>query len=341
MPATVSREPHVSPLGLERGISLTLHDRHGSRAIAWDAVGELEWSDFALVLGAGGATGLSFEAGCLLALATDHRVRVGDATALVGTSAGSIAASLIALGFDALDLAAVVSEVHHYVDPALAAMQVRMEGELPALPGLVHLLRRPTVGSAVTGMGLVLRRRFTAALANAIRHGDFDLAPQLRFLEDVAWPEPEGRLRVCATQAANGRRSVLSSRSGVPLIDAVAASCAVPGVMRPVTVEGQLHLDGGLVSPTNADVLESSQHGAVVVISPMSGRHSTTAVGRVSSAHARRRLAWELKRLRLRQPVFVIEPAHDLSALVVDDAFDTQRTRPILTASYLGASQQP
>jgi len=301
-------------------------------------VGELDWSDFALVLGAGGATGLSFEAGCLLALATDHRVRVGDAASLVGTSAGSIAASLIALGFDAMDLAAVVSEVHQYVDPALASMRVRMEGEIPAVPGLVHLLRRPSVGSAVTGMGLVLRRRFTAALANALRHGDFDLAPQLRFLDAVEWPEPNGRLRVCATHAASGGRRVFSASSEVRLIDAVAASCAVPGVMRAVTVEGRSHLDGGLVSPTNADLLDDSHHGLIAVVSPMSGRHSTSAVGRVSSAHARRRLAWELKRLRSRQPVLVIEPADHLSAMIVDAALDTERTRQILTASFLGVS---
>jgi predicted acylesterase/phospholipase RssA len=162
----------------------------------------------------------------------------------------------------------------------------------------------------------------------------------LRFLEAVEWPEPDGRLRVCAAQAATGRRSVFSASSGAPLIDAVAASCAVPGVMRPVPIAGRLHLDGGLVSPTNADVLDDARHGLIAVVSPMSGRHSNSAVGRVSSAHARRRLGWELKRLRRRQPVLVIEPTHDLSALVVDAALDTEHTRQILTASFLGASHQ-
>jgi NTE family protein len=110
--------------------------------------------------------------------------------------------------------------------------------------------------------------------------------------------------------------------------------------MRPVTIERHPYLDGGLVSPTNADVLDDVDYGLVVIVSPMSGRHSTSAVGRVSSGHARRRLGSELKQLRARQPVLVIEPSDELSALVVDAALDTEHTRRILTASFLASSQQ-
>jgi len=324
--------------GHSRGVQLTLHDHDGRRRIGWEEVGELDWSHFAIVLGAGGATGLSFEAGCLLALATDHRVPVRDATALVGTSAGSLAASLIAMGFDAVDLAAVVAEVHQHLGPRLASMNVRFEGDLPKVPGLVHLLRRPSIGSAVTGVGLVVRRRFTAALANALRQGQFDLSPQLRFLDEVEWPE-DGRLQVCATQVTTGRRRVFSDASDAPLMDAVAASCAVPGVMRPVMIEGTAYLDGGLVSPTNADVLNDFDGGLILVVSPMSGRHSTSAIGRMSGTHARRRLISELGLLRRRHAVLVIEPANALSAMIVDDALATGHAGEILTTAFLSASQ--
>jgi NTE family protein len=326
-------------MGSARSVRLTLHRRDGTYPISWTDVGELDWSNFALVLGAGGATGLSFEAGCLLALATDHRIRVGDAAALVGTSAGSIAGSLIALGFDALDLAAVVADVHRHIDPSLASMGVRFEGDLPTLPGLVHLLRRPTIGSTVAGVGQVFRRRFTAALTTAVREGQFDLLPHLKFLDVVEWPEPDHRLRVCATRADSGQRSVFSRRSGVRLMEAVAGSCAVPGVMRPVMIDGVPHVDGGLVSPTNADLLDDFEGGLIVVLSPMSGGRSASAIGRVSSAHARRRLGSELKSLRKHQPVLVIEPANELSAMVVDSALGTEHSAHILTASYLGSSR--
>jgi NTE family protein len=42
--------------------------------------------------------------------------------------------------------------------------------------------------------------------------------------------------------------------SGVDLVDAVAASCAVPGVWPPVTIDGSRYIDGGVRSGTNADM---------------------------------------------------------------------------------------
>jgi len=320
-------------------VLMTLHDRSGSRRIGWSDVGGLDWSNFALALGAGGATGLSFEAGCLLALATDHRVRLADANALVGTSAGSIAATLIALGFDGPDLAAVVTEVDHHLAPDLAAMGVRFEGAMPTIPGVAQLLRRPTIGSTATGMALVIQRRFTAALTNALRTGEFDLAGTLPFLDGVPWPAPEGRLRVCAVASRTGRRRVFESSSGVALVDAVAASCAVPAVMRPVMIDGAPYVDGGLVSPTNADLLEDFDGALIAVVSPMSGRHSTSTIGRMGSAYARRRLGTELRRLGRRHQILVIEPANRLSEMVVDAALSSTHKNTILTEAFLGSSR--
>ena len=126
--------------------------------------------------------------------------------------------------------------------------------------------------------------------------------------------------------------------SGVPLKDAVSASCAVPGVMHPVAIDDMAYLDGGLVSPTNADVLGRFTGGLIVVVSPMSGRRSSSTIGRVSSAHAQRRLSSEVKQLRGRQPVLVVEPNDALSAMVVGRAFSTEQTGTILTAAFLGGS---
>jgi NTE family protein len=339
----MSRAPKVNPNAIgaaqASAVLLTLHDTSGSRRIGWKDVGGLDWSNFGLVLGAGGVTGLSFEAGCLFALTTDHRIRLADANALVGTSAGSIAAALIALGFDGADLAAVVAGVDHHLDPTLASMGVRFAGDMPTIPGVAQLLRRPTIGSTATGMGLVIRRRFTAALANALRTGEFDLAGKMPFLHGIQWPGPEGRLRICAVASTTGRRRVFEDSSGVALVDAVAASCAVPAVMRPVMIDGAPYVDGGLVSPTNADVLEKFDGPLIAVVSPMSGRHSTSTIGRMGSAHARRRLGTELRRLGRRHQILVIEPANRLSEMVVDAALSSADTSRILTAAFLGSSQ--
>jgi predicted acylesterase/phospholipase RssA len=51
---------------------------------------------------------------------------------------------------------------------------------------------------------------------------------------------------------------------------AVAASCAIPAYFAPVRIEGLADIDGGMHSPTNADVLGADPSGLVVVVSPMS-----------------------------------------------------------------------
>jgi NTE family protein len=47
----------------------------------------------------------------------------------------------------------------------------------------------------------------------------------------------------------------------------VAASCAVPGVWPPVTIDGRRYMDGGVRSTDNADLAAGA--GRITVISPM------------------------------------------------------------------------
>jgi len=56
-----------------------------------------------------------------------------------------------------------------------------------------------------------------------------------------------------AVNARDGTPAVFDRASGVPLVDAVAASCAVPGVWPPVTIGADRYIDGGARSYTNAD----------------------------------------------------------------------------------------
>ena len=55
--------------------------------------------------------------------------------------------------------------------------------------------------------------------------------------------------------------------SGVPLLSAVAASCAVPGVYPPVTIDGRRYVDGGMRSAANADL--ASGYDRLVVLAPI------------------------------------------------------------------------
>jgi len=54
-------------------------------------------------------------------------------------------------------------------------------------------------------------------------------------------------------RCTHGALTVFTKDSGVELTDAVTASCAVPGVWPPVTINGRGYIDGGVRSGSNAD----------------------------------------------------------------------------------------
>jgi NTE family protein len=77
---------------------------------------------------------------------------------------------------------------------------------------------------------------------------------------------PDRVVLLPAVDARSGERTVFTRDSGVALIDAVAASCAVPGVWPPVTINGRRYVDGGVRSATNADLAAGCD--PVLVITP-------------------------------------------------------------------------
>jgi NTE family protein len=62
------------------------------------------------------------------------------------------------------------------------------------------------------------------------------------------------RVSVVACEATTGLGRVFDGASSVDVVDAVAASGAVPGVWRPVTIDDSRHIDDGIWSLTNSDL---------------------------------------------------------------------------------------
>ncbi len=60
---------------------------------------------------------------------------------------------------------------------------------------------------------------------------------------------------------------MITSADGVPLVDAVAASCAVPGVYPPIPIGDRTYIDGGFRSSTNADLARGCTK--IVVLAPI------------------------------------------------------------------------
>ncbi|MCZ7437510.1 patatin-like phospholipase family protein [Micromonospora sp. WMMC241] len=199
----------------------------------------------ALVLGGGGVTGVAWELGLLAGLA-ERGVRLDEADLVVGTSAGSVVGAQVCSGVPLAQL--------------YAAQLRPPRDEVPARLGLGVLARWAWAGARA--------RARVGALALSARTPSEESrrAVIAARLPTAAWPAR--RLLVTAVDAASGEFVVFDAASGVSLVDAVGASCAVPGVWPPVTVGGRRFVDGGVRSPVNADLAAGARQ--VVVLAPTS-----------------------------------------------------------------------
>lgn len=204
----------------------------------------------ALVLGGGGITGIAWEIGLLAGLA-DAGIDLTTADLVIGTSAGSMVGAQITSGIPMEELYAV---------------QLREPtGEIRASLGIIKMLRF-VVASAWPGSDQSARARI-GRLALAARTGAEAERREVFRKRIGERPWPARRLLITAVDAETGDSRVFDRESGVPLIDAVAASCAVPLVWPPVTIDGRRYVDGGVRSVVNADLATGCER--VVVLAPI------------------------------------------------------------------------
>jgi NTE family protein len=209
----------------------------------------------ALVLGGGGVTGVAWELGMLAGLA-ERGVDLSDADLVVGTSAGSVVGALMTSGADLEQLYAGQLE-----PPTPEPLDRLRIGVLLRWAWAMARSRHPEQGRARVGRMALS----TVTIPEVQRRKVMDT-----YLGGIPWPERP--LLVTAVDAVSGEFVVFDrdSRVGdapVTLLDAVSASCAVPGVWPPVTIGGRRWIDGGVRSATNADV--AAGHERVVVIAPI------------------------------------------------------------------------
>ncbi len=76
---------------------------------------------------------------------------------------------------------------------------------------------------------------------------------------------PDRRLLITAVNTGTGELTVFNRDSGVELVDAVSASCAVPGIWPTVEINGVHYTDGGVRSLANADVVVGSDPVLILV----------------------------------------------------------------------------
>ncbi|KQP56126.1 patatin-like phospholipase family protein [Agreia sp. Leaf283] len=211
-----------------------------------------------LVFAGGGVAGIAWELGVVQGLLDADPALVdrllAPSTRFIGTSAGSAVAAQLAgtTGLTASFAAQLEEETAELgADVDVQELQARF---LSAVQGATS----PT--DALKRIGRLALE--TPSVDESVR-----LEVIRSRLADSEWPERD--LRITAVEVERGEFVVFDRSSGVDLVDAIAASCAVPGVWPPVTIGGSRYMDGGARSGSNADLAAGSDW--VVIVTPLPG----------------------------------------------------------------------
>ncbi|HEY7176937.1 MAG TPA: patatin-like phospholipase family protein, partial [Micromonosporaceae bacterium] len=124
------------------------------------------------------------------------------------------------------------------------------------------------VAGAISSDAQTFRRRVGArALRAKTIPADRRRAVVATRLPADTWPDRS--LRIVTVDAETGDDVVFDRDTAVSLVDAVAASCAVPTVWPCAPINGRRFIDGGMRSWVNADLAAGAER--IVVLAPMHG----------------------------------------------------------------------
>ncbi|MDT7839750.1 patatin-like phospholipase family protein [Streptomyces justiciae] len=202
----------------------------------------------ALVLGGGGPVGGAWLTGVLAGL-VDAGVDLARADVVIGTSAGAVFGTRLAhgepprelyerqlTGADRLLLDVTTAQTLRFLWAALGSRDPERS---------IRRLGRAALGARSGADALTLVRQV------------------LRGAED--WPARD--LRLAAVNARTGVVAAHGSDSGLTMVEAVAASCAVPLVLAPVAAAGQHWMDGGTRSTANLQLAHGYER--VLAVAPV------------------------------------------------------------------------
>jgi len=283
-----------------------------------------------LVMGAGGVVGQAFHVATLSAIREVTGWDPNSASIVVGTSAGSTVGAYIRSGIPAEDLAAHVVGEPPSTETAHRLEQLR---DVPLLqPDGPRNWGAPS--PELWWNAARLRVAPGTIIASLVPSGRVPMRPYAEALARVTGTEfPSEPLWICAARLRDGKRVVFGRDVHTDIASAVTASCAIPGFFRPAVVNGEQYVDGGVHSPTNADVLLDEPLDLVVVLSPMS---VSAAVRRFTLDHPMRlvfraRLAREAARLKAAGiPIVTFSPDADDLDVMAGDPMDNERARHVV-----------
>lgn len=205
----------------------------------------------ALVIGGGGVTGIAWVTGMLLGLERAG-IKLRNAERLVGTSAGSVVAAQLTgdLSLEELyenQLQGKVEEI-----PGSLGILAMIRIALPLIANKNTQKALQKIGSSASKVGRSQASARREVIAQRLTEADWNY---------------ERDLRITAIDIDLGRRRVFQAGGPATLLQAVEASCAVPGVWPVVEIDDHRYMDGGVLSPANTDLAEGAN--SVIVLAPM------------------------------------------------------------------------
>jgi len=292
-----------------------------------------------LVLAAGGTLGEAWMRGLLDGAGRATGIDFRDCEYFVGTSAGSIVAAFLAAGREpdsgpearaAKEWGAKAGEANGDIPSGMADPSGPGErGPLASAVGRIGMTAAaPFAPLALAGTapgGAVAR---AAALA-AVPRGKRSLGGLARLVEQSG-ASFDGRLRIAAVDRRNGKRVVFGA-PGSPdtsVAQAVLASCSIPWVFKPVTIDGREYVDGGVWSPTNLDATPARRGIEVLCLNPTAASRPLSSVS--NAAALAESLALRARGARVR----TLRPDNGAAEAMGHNLMDRSRVPEALAAGY-------
>jgi len=219
----------------------------------------------ALVLGSGGLLGAAWMGSTLVGLEKSGFWSPSEDDLRVGTSAGSLLVTLLGQGYSPEELTELLTDGEIIAKFGHSVFSgENSDKKIPLSPSDLGYLLRTVANLRTPHLGVLVSSLFVEGKEETI-----EIENLVNNLTKSKWSKVP--TWIVAAELKSGRRKVFSANSLETPGRAVAASCAVPALFKPVNIRGNRYIDGGTISCSNLDLAIQSGAKKITVLSPISG----------------------------------------------------------------------